>query len=173
MKRLLLIVLTVLGGGISQAQVVVNPDGSHSVVHGSVIVNPDGTHSTIHGNVIVNSDGTYSTIHGPVVVNPNGTHSILVGSATSNADSQISQVDKEQPLFPFRSKPENQNSGQSQKEKFSHRQRPERTTGINCLNGRKCAEKREPSEEREPAEKRKLNESKDILPVNDPRSGEL
>jgi hypothetical protein len=86
--------------GIAQAQVsvVVNPDGTHSVVHQNgntgVIVNPDGTHSTLtqNGNtaIIVNSNGTHSIIPATntntmILVNPNGTHSIIqrTGSMTT------------------------------------------------------------------------------------------
>ena len=64
---------------VGRTQVVVNPDGSHSVVTGNVIVNPDGTHSVVAGNVIVNSNGTHSVIVGNVLVNPDGSHSILPG----------------------------------------------------------------------------------------------
>lgn len=60
-----------------RAQVVVNPDGSHSVLAGNVIVNPNGTHSVIAGNVVVNSNGTHSVIMGNILVNPDGSHSII------------------------------------------------------------------------------------------------
>jgi|GEM_PF-1768141 len=56
---------------IGQAQIVVNPDGSHSVVIGNIVVNPNGTHSVIMGNI---------------VVNPNGTHSVLIGDPPANQD---------------------------------------------------------------------------------------
>lgn len=62
---------------MGKAQVVVNPDGSHSVVVGNVVVNPDGGHSVLVGNVIVNSNGTHSVITGNVLVNPDGTHSAI------------------------------------------------------------------------------------------------
>lgn len=64
---------------VGRAQVVVNPDGSHSIVTGSVIVNPDGSHSVKSGNIIVNPNGTHSVIAGNVIVNPDGSHSILSG----------------------------------------------------------------------------------------------
>jgi hypothetical protein len=60
---------------VGRAQVVVNPDGSHSVLAGNVVVNPNGTHSVIAGNVVVNSNGTHSVIMGNVLVNPDGSHS--------------------------------------------------------------------------------------------------
>lgn len=60
-----------------KAQVVVNPDGTHSVVVGNVVVNPDGTHSVIAGNVIVNSNGTHSVIVGNTLINPDGSHSAI------------------------------------------------------------------------------------------------
>jgi len=68
-----------LGHQVGRAQVVLNPDGSHSVVTGNVIVNQDGTHSVVAGNVVVNSNGTHSVIVGNVLVNANGSHSILLG----------------------------------------------------------------------------------------------
>ena len=51
-------------------KVIVNPNGTHSVVVGSgtsqIIVNPDGTHSPIVGNgntkIIVNSNGSHSIL---------------------------------------------------------------------------------------------------------------
>lgn len=71
-----------------QAQgIVVNSDGTHSVVINngstSTIVNPNGTHSTAitNGNtsIIVNPNGTHSTAfhngNTSIIVNPNGTHS--------------------------------------------------------------------------------------------------
>jgi predicted aconitase with swiveling domain len=73
-KVILLAALAVMSAISANAQVIVNPDGTHSTVHGKVIVNPDGTHSTVHGKVIVNPDGTHSTVHGKVIVNSNGTH---------------------------------------------------------------------------------------------------
>lgn len=49
MRKLLLLAF----GGVllatgANAQVIVNPDGTHSVIHGNTLVNPDGTHSTVH-----------------------------------------------------------------------------------------------------------------------------
>jgi len=85
-----------LSSGLYAQSVIVNPDGTHSVVidHGvhKVIVNPNGTHSVAVGsgssNILVNPDGTHSQIIGDgntkIIVNPNGTHSILF----SQDDSQ-------------------------------------------------------------------------------------
>jgi len=80
MKILLMICCIVFVTDVVGQTVVVNPDGTHSTVHGNVIVNPDGTHSTVHGNVIVNPNGTHSTVHGNIIVNPDGTHSIAHGN---------------------------------------------------------------------------------------------
>lgn len=66
------------------AQVIVNPDGTHSVVHGNVVVNPDGTHSPIHGNVIVNPNGTHSVVQGNVIENSDGTHSTIPNNIIEN-----------------------------------------------------------------------------------------
>lgn len=63
MKSLLLFIAVSLASAeLSEAQVIVNPDGTHSVQHGNIIVNPDGTHSVQHGNILVNPDGTHSII---------------------------------------------------------------------------------------------------------------
>jgi hypothetical protein len=74
--------------------VVVNPDGSHSLVicHGStnaLIVNPDGTHTQVfnHGDtqVRVNPNGSHTVIlHSdtdtPLIVNPDGTHTRVLNA---------------------------------------------------------------------------------------------
>nr|MBI1229109.1 hypothetical protein [Cytophagales bacterium] len=77
--------------------VVVNPDGTHSVVidNGSTktIVNPNGTHSTIIGSgttrTIVNPNGTHSTLISSgatkIIINPNGAHSTILGSGTTSS----------------------------------------------------------------------------------------
>lgn len=52
--------------------IIVNPDGTHSVVTGNVVVNPDGTHSVINGSTILNPNGTTSTISGSSVISSNG-----------------------------------------------------------------------------------------------------
>lgn len=62
---------------VAHGQVIVNPDGTHSVVTGNIIVNPDGTHSVVVGNVIVNSNGSHSVIHGNILVGPDGSHAFL------------------------------------------------------------------------------------------------
>jgi metallo-beta-lactamase class B len=92
MKTLLMICCVAFVTDVIGQTVVVNPDGTHSVVHGNVIVNPDGTHSTVHGNVIVNPNGTHSTVHGNVIVNPDGTHSTVHGNVIVNPDGTHSTV---------------------------------------------------------------------------------
>jgi ribosomal protein S27E len=93
MKRLLIILIFFLFFNICAfAQVIVNPDGTHSTVHGKVIVNSDGTHSTVHGKVVVNPDATHSTVHGKVIVNPDGTHSVVHGNIIVNPDGSHSTV---------------------------------------------------------------------------------
>jgi hypothetical protein len=79
MKRVFLLLAAIIIAFGSYAQVIVNPDGTHSVVHGDVVVNPNGTHSVIHGNVVVNPNGTHSVIHGNVIVNPDGSYSTAHG----------------------------------------------------------------------------------------------
>lgn len=73
------------------AQVIVNPDGTHSVQHGSVIVNSDGSHSVKHGSVLVNPNGSHSVIHeqengNATIINPDGSHSIKMGSVLVDPD---------------------------------------------------------------------------------------
>ena len=73
MKSYLILVNLILSGSIyaQSPTVVVNPDGTHSVMHKAggtaVIVNPNGTHSVVH-------NANTST---PVIINPDGTHTIL------------------------------------------------------------------------------------------------
>jgi|GEM_PF-2962455 len=66
---------------VGKTQVVVNSDGTHSVITGNVVVNPDGTHSVISGNLIINPNGTHSVMVGNMIVNPNGTHSLNTANA--------------------------------------------------------------------------------------------
>jgi hypothetical protein len=89
-KTILILYLTLLSPVLYAQTIVVNPDGTHSVVHGhgatKVVVNPDGTHSTVLGSgdnkTIVKADGTHSQLigHGntQVIVNPDGSHSLLI-----------------------------------------------------------------------------------------------
>lgn len=87
MKKILLLPALIFSLNVYSQEVIVNPDGTHSIQTGSVIVNPDGTHSTVHGNVIVNPNGTHSIKAGSIIVNPNGTHSISTSeSRQSGAD---------------------------------------------------------------------------------------
>ena len=82
----------------SSAQtIVVNPDGTHSVILNAesaiaTQVNPDGTHTTIfnHGNMktIVNPDGSHSIMHHantsmPMIVHPDGSHSVIFHANTN------------------------------------------------------------------------------------------
>lgn len=89
MKILVILFLAMMSTGLLAQTIIVNPDGTHSVVHGEgdikILVNPNGTHSVIMGSgtsqIIVNPDGTHSPIVGngntKIIVNPNGTHSTL------------------------------------------------------------------------------------------------
>lgn len=56
----------------SQAQIIVNSDGTHSIQHGMHAVNSDGTVSVIHGPHLIHSNGTVSVIHGSTIINPDG-----------------------------------------------------------------------------------------------------
>jgi len=89
MKALVILFFVMLSSGLYAQTVIVNPDGTHSVVHDlgdtKVVVNPNGTHSVILGSdtnkIMINPNGTHSQIFGvgnsKIIINPNGTHSIL------------------------------------------------------------------------------------------------
>lgn len=97
--------------------VIVNSDGTHSIVIGNgpvkTIVNSSGTHSLLidHGGItktLVNANGTHSTIidHGgatKTIINADGTHSMIIdhGGATKtiiNANGTHSTLfDQERP----------------------------------------------------------------------------
>lgn len=58
-------------------------------------MNPDGTHSTVHGSVIVNPDGTHSTMHGPVTVKPDSSQ-IFLPQNHSDESNRIESLKREQ-----------------------------------------------------------------------------
>ncbi len=93
MKNFLLLTVFAFAAFQADAQtVIVNPDGTHSILINnggmfSTIVNPDGTHSTVINTAgpftnIINPNGTQTTVinnggNFSTVVNPDGTHSTL------------------------------------------------------------------------------------------------
>ena len=99
MIRLLIAsVLVLLVGRYAIAQsILVNPDGTHSVIHDhgatSIVINPNGTHSVVFNNgstsIMVNPDGTHSTIvrngNTGTVIHPNGMHSVFVTDSDTPA----------------------------------------------------------------------------------------
>ncbi|RZJ86909.1 MAG: hypothetical protein EOO20_17255 [Chryseobacterium sp.] len=91
-KHLSLIIISGLlclaSSTVAFSQVVVNSDGTHSIVTGNVIVNPNGTHSVITGNVIVNPNGTHSVIHNNVIVGSDGSHSVIHGNVLVDSDGK-------------------------------------------------------------------------------------
>lgn len=98
-----------LSSGLYAQSIIINPDGTHSVVidHGvhKVIVNPNGTHSVAVSsgisNIIVNPDGTHSQIMGEgtskIIVNPNEPHSTV----TTQGDSQRVLIHPNSGFQPF------------------------------------------------------------------------
>lgn len=66
----ILAAVTLITAGVTQAQIAINADGTHSVVMGNIVVNPNGTHSVVMGNI---------------AIAPDGTHSIIVGKTPSNS----------------------------------------------------------------------------------------
>lgn len=97
-RQLIASVLLLLVGRYAIAQsILVNPDGTHSVIHDhgatSVVINPNGTHSIVFNNgstsIMVNPDGTHSTIlrHGNTgtLIHPNGMHSVFVTESDTPA----------------------------------------------------------------------------------------
>jgi hypothetical protein len=86
MKSFLLFIAICLAcAELGKAQVIVNPDGTHTVVTGNVIVNPNGTHSVLNGNILVNPDGTHSVI--PLTA-PSGN---LLNKTSGNVNNQFGQ----------------------------------------------------------------------------------
>ncbi len=77
MKKIVFIFAAAIAVCPLYAQVIVNPDGTHSVVHGSHIVSPDGNISAIHGNHIVGSDGKISVVHGNHIISLDGNISVV------------------------------------------------------------------------------------------------
>lgn len=90
MKAPITLYLIVISIGLNAQTIIVNPDGTHSILidNGSIktLVNPNGTHSTIIDNgstkTIVNPNGTHSVVVGngtiKTLVNPNGIHSTII-----------------------------------------------------------------------------------------------
>lgn len=88
-KYFLLLSLLTLGGALTahaQTSVVINPDGTQSVLEqtggSAVLINPNGSYSTVpnadsNPSVIINSDGTHSTLH------RHGSTGVLVGPGNS------------------------------------------------------------------------------------------
>jgi len=96
MKKILFVFTFVaLLNNIRAQTIIVNPDGTHSIMIDNgvtkTIVHPNGTHSTVIDNgttkTIVNPDGTHSTVidNGitKTIVNPNGTHSTIIDKGTT------------------------------------------------------------------------------------------
>ncbi len=74
----------------AMSQVIVNSDGSHTIVSGDVIINPDGSHSIKSGNVIINSNGTHSIISGNTIINSDGSHTVRAGNIAVSSDGSHS-----------------------------------------------------------------------------------
>ena len=86
--------------------IVVNPDGTHSIVidNGTTktIVNPNGTHSTVIDNcstkIVVNPNGTHSILVGngriKTVVNPDGTHSVFIDNGVTNCEPKRKSLNR-------------------------------------------------------------------------------
>ena len=81
--------------------VIVNPDGTHSVVVGldqpgtpKIVVNPNGSHSIIHTtggahSIVIVADGRHSVVFGldqpgapKIIVHPDGKHSVVHSTGT-------------------------------------------------------------------------------------------
>ncbi|TDQ19039.1 hypothetical protein DFQ04_0856 [Algoriphagus boseongensis] len=104
MKYPILFFIFIWSTALKAQSVIVNPDGTHSVIHDhgntQVIVNPNGTHSILLGTgnikTLVNPDGTHSQLidHGAtkILVNPNGNHSILTGIISGPTPTTILSV---------------------------------------------------------------------------------
>ena len=73
----------------SHAQVIVNSDGSHSVIHGNTIVNSNGSHSIVHGDRIVHSEGSRIVVYGNVTVNSDGMRIVACDDARGSTVVRI------------------------------------------------------------------------------------
>jgi hypothetical protein len=93
--NLLFISLFVVMAGKAAGQtVIVNPDGTHTIVTGNVIVHPNGTHSVIHkagdNSVIVGPDGRHTVVMGSkesgtkTIIHPDGRHSVMLSTGTNS-----------------------------------------------------------------------------------------
>lgn len=87
MKLRLLLIFSLFSLENYAQGIIVNPDGTHSVVSGSVVINSNGTHSTISGSTIINPNGTVSTISGSSVIGSNGSVSTFIKPFEQKNDS--------------------------------------------------------------------------------------
>lgn len=93
MKIIFILICTLfISRSVKAQSVIVNPDGTHSVLMGTgstqILVNSDGTHSTVIDNggatkTVVNPNGTHSIIidnggNTKTIVNPNGSHTTVI-----------------------------------------------------------------------------------------------
>lgn len=86
-KFLLISLFVSIAGTVNAQTVIVNPDGTHTIVTGNVIVHPNGTHSVIHKagghSVVVGADGRHTVIVGSkhaaikTIIHPDGRHSVV------------------------------------------------------------------------------------------------
>lgn len=91
-------ILFLINCGINAQSIIVNPDGTHSLVFNngstSTVVKPDGSFATIFNNgstsTLIDPDGTHSTFSNigstSIIVNPNGTHSIFFNNENKIKD---------------------------------------------------------------------------------------
>ncbi len=86
-KFLFISLFVSIAGTVTGQTVIVNPDGTHTIVTGNVIVHPNGTHSVIHKagdhSVVVGPDGRHTVIVGSnqtgskTIIHPDGRHSVV------------------------------------------------------------------------------------------------
>jgi hypothetical protein len=90
---LFIFLFVVMAGKAAGQTVIVNPDGTHTIVTGNVIVHPNGTHSVIHkagdNSVIVGPDGRHTVVIGSkesgtkTIIHPDGRHSVVLSTGTN------------------------------------------------------------------------------------------
>lgn len=87
MKQLLVFGALIFTCSVLCGQIIVNADGTHSIVAGLHTHNSDGTVSVIHGNHLIHQNGSVSVIPGSPIIDQNDKTSVL-----SRADQAPSTI---------------------------------------------------------------------------------
>jgi hypothetical protein len=103
--NIILFLAVILNCNINAQTIIINSNGTHSVVinngNTATIVNPDGTHSTLikgeNTSLIVNPDGTHYTVNAigknVLIVNPDGIHSTVYNDSSKTIFFKSNKTD--------------------------------------------------------------------------------